>query len=457
MRVGWCPSCEGANYKENFNRWTSGDSKIDELILQTQSNPSFPDRILEWIDYQEFSVYELIGKGGFGEVFSAEWHNGPRDLYDIETNKWIRRGPTKVALKILKNSKNIQDFLNELKNIVEINSLLFVAKTFGISKDPEQNKYVIVMEMYSLGDLQNFLCKKRNMRFLERATIVGWLAAGILRLHENDLIHCDLHSRNVLIKYFENTNNPNYYGPKNLGLIADFGLCKLANGTSTEVIGVERYIAPEVINGGPYTKESDICSYGRIVQDVFANNPSNLINVLISDCLSINPSNRPDIKKNYVFLKEVVVFYELGPDMFFNIFNQEFDKLKSVKRELNDHTYNYDNIKKRLIQSIDNLITTFPIDKGELIFSCNALNSAFKETVNLPIDRIHSMLDLVIENLDIYLYWYGKIKTYKAIDPDENNHSELSDSAVLRQLLSNSISDKNCIIFMDLPTESLQN
>ncbi|CAG8757489.1 1988_t:CDS:2 [Gigaspora rosea] len=389
MRVGWCPSCEGANYKENFNRWTSGDSKIDELILQTQSNPSFPDRILEWIDYQEFSVYELIGKGGFGEVFSAEWHNGPRDLYDIETNKWIRRGPTKVALKILKNSKNIQDFLNELKNIVEINSLLFVAKTFGISKDPEQNKYVIVMEMYSLGDLQNFLCKKRNMRFLERATIVGWLAAGILRLHENDLIHCDLHSRNVLIKYFENTNNPNYYGPKNLGLIADFGLCKLANGTSTEVI--------------------------------------------------------------------VVVFYELGPDMFFNIFNQEFDKLKSVKRELNDHTYNYDNIKKRLIQSIDNLITTFPIDKGELIFSCNALNSAFKETVNLPIDRIHSMLDLVIENLDIYLYWYGKIKTYKAIDPDENNHSELSDSAVLRQLLSNSISDKNCIIFMDLPTESLQN
>ncbi|CAG8739989.1 19794_t:CDS:2, partial [Racocetra fulgida] len=403
----------GANYKENFIKWTSGDQKIDDIIRRSQSNPIFADQVLEWIDYQEFNVHELIGEGGFGKVYSAEWHKGPRDLYNIELNKWVRRGPTQVALKILKSdsTKIVEDFFVELDAIMRINAPLFIAKTFGISKDPKQNKYVIVMEMYSLGDLKTFLSKRKNMRFLERAALIGWLAAGLLKIHENNLIHRDLHSRNVLMKY---NDDPNFQGPRNLGLIADFGLCKSDDGKFVVVEGVKSYVAPEVLEGFPYTRESDIYSYGKVVQDVFANNPSHLIDVLTANCLSREPSNRPDIKKIFIFLKEVVVFYELGSDGFFNIFYRESNELKSVKQELNRiYHYDYSNMKERLIKSSENLIAAFPIHEGGLLMSCSSLNSTLKEVVRVPIDRIQLMLDSVIETLSIYIYWREKIQTYK--------------------------------------------
>ncbi|CAG8581253.1 7046_t:CDS:2 [Cetraspora pellucida] len=390
-RVGWCPSCEGANYRENFNKWTSGDRKIDEIIRRSQSNPIVSDQVLEWIDYQELDVYGLIGEGGFGKVYSAEWHKGPRDLYNIEINKWIRRGPTEVALKILNDLTKAEDFFVELEAIMKINAPLFIAKTFGISKDPKLNKYVIVMKMYSLGDLKNFLSKRKNMRFIERAALVGWLAAGLLKIHENGLIHRDLHSRNVLIVLMD---DPNFQGPKNLGLIADFGLCKADDRKSVEVRGVKKYVAPEVREGSPYTKESDIYSYGKLVQDVFENNSSHLIDVLTANCLSREPSNRPDIKMIYIFLKEVVVFYELGPDGYFNLFYRVSDELKSVKQELNKiYHYDYSNMKERLIKSSENLIAAFPMHEGGLLMSCGALSSTLKEVVKAPIERIQPMLD----------------------------------------------------------------
>ncbi|KAF0394547.1 hypothetical protein F8M41_010358 [Gigaspora margarita] len=73
--------------------------------------------------------------------------------------------------------------------------------------------------MYINGNLNNFLKKKKDFKYLERITILGWIASGLLTMHENSQKHCDLHSGKILIKY---NNDPNFERSRYLDLIADF-------------------------------------------------------------------------------------------------------------------------------------------------------------------------------------------------------------------------------------------
>ncbi|CAI2162388.1 12161_t:CDS:2 [Funneliformis geosporum] len=70
-------------------------------------------------------------------------------------------------------------------------------------------------------------------------------------IHNQDLIHRDIHSGNIL--FFKN-NESSYQWQ-----IGDLGLSQPANNTSlnNEIYGVIPYIAPEIFNGAPFTKASD--------------------------------------------------------------------------------------------------------------------------------------------------------------------------------------------------------
>src|SRR5437763_1451201 len=50
-------------------------------------------------------------------------------------------------------------------------------------------------------------------------------------------------------------------------VIGDFGLCQQLKGENdtNEIFGVIPYLAPELLSGEPYTKESDIYSFGMIM------------------------------------------------------------------------------------------------------------------------------------------------------------------------------------------------
>jgi serine/threonine protein kinase len=75
---------------------------------------STDDIVFEWIPYDQFIDIKKIGTGGFAEVYSATWVDGPLH-YEY---KYLRNKQKEVALKCLHNSKNINDkFLNEVWNI----------------------------------------------------------------------------------------------------------------------------------------------------------------------------------------------------------------------------------------------------------------------------------------------------------------------------------------------------
>ena len=114
--ASWCKNCDIAILREKFHSWTSGNSKIDELIKHTQLNASENMDYLEWMEFDQFDLIENIQKqGAFSSIYSAIWMEGPRWNLDEEAEVWTRSGPIKVTLKRLDNSQNMsQDFINQV-------------------------------------------------------------------------------------------------------------------------------------------------------------------------------------------------------------------------------------------------------------------------------------------------------------------------------------------------------
>jgi hypothetical protein len=121
--VAWCKNCDIAFFKEKFSNWTSGNSKIDELIRYTQLNAKGNMDFLEWIEFDQFDLIKNINKrGAHSSIYSAVWMEGPRWNLDEEAELWSRNGPIKVILKRLDNSHNMsQEFVNQVNIIINNN------------------------------------------------------------------------------------------------------------------------------------------------------------------------------------------------------------------------------------------------------------------------------------------------------------------------------------------------
>ena len=100
-------------------------------------------------------------------------------------------------------------------------------------------------------------------------------------IHERNYIHHDLHSGNI----FSYDIWSSYIG--------DLGLCQQVvdkKDNQNKIFGVIPYLAPEVLSKKPYTKESDVYSFGMIMWEFttgkkpFHNRPHN--SSLISDILN---------------------------------------------------------------------------------------------------------------------------------------------------------------------------
>ncbi|RIA78713.1 kinase-like domain-containing protein, partial [Glomus cerebriforme] len=189
-----------------------------------------------------------------------------------------------------------------------------IVRLYGITQDPETKNYMMVLNYAENGSLRNYLDKNYNkLSWFEKIYDLYFIAFGLYSIHENDLIHRDLHIGNVL-KFSLQTS------------ITDMGLCKPANYIVSEstkernMYGVLPYIAPEILRGYNYTKAADIYSFGIIMYEVISGLPPyhnmrhdenlaikicegfrpkfniqvpQLIIQLIKSCLDANPLNRP--------------------------------------------------------------------------------------------------------------------------------------------------------------------
>src|SRR5256885_17232328 len=65
----WCRTCNIPRFRQDFDKWTSGNKEIDYFIQNSQIYVWDSRLVLEWYTWKTFSDMKEIGKGDYGTVF----------------------------------------------------------------------------------------------------------------------------------------------------------------------------------------------------------------------------------------------------------------------------------------------------------------------------------------------------------------------------------------------------
>uniref|UniRef100_A0A914ZEI0 Tyrosine-protein kinase n=1 Tax=Parascaris univalens TaxID=6257 RepID=A0A914ZEI0_PARUN len=203
------------------------------------------------LSHEDITMVEKIGEGAFGEV-----HRGRLRL--------AARKQADVAIKIAKTDKMTKEKIKEMmkearlmRNYDHPN----VVKIYGVVV--EREPLMIVMEFITGGALDEYLRKNGNRVKLEEklSNMCAGAAWGIEYLHYMNCIHRDIAARNCL-----------YTNRKHVK-ISDFGLSRKGDAyqlTTAKKLPI-RWLSPETLASGLYTKKSDVYSFGVMVWEIFTN------------------------------------------------------------------------------------------------------------------------------------------------------------------------------------------
>ncbi|KAF0386543.1 kinase-like protein [Gigaspora margarita] len=211
------------------------------------------DGHINYIEYNKLSNPIETGNGAFGNVFKYDWK-------DCELT---------VALKCLIintsiDEKIIKDFIDELKILRKVSCHPCNITFYGVTKS-SYGHYNMILEYANEGTLRKYL--KTNftrLQWTDKLHIAKEITFGLLFLHNNDIVHRDLHSNNILIHEGK---------PK----ITDFGLSKQINEASktSTAFGMVAYVDPKYLDDIKYkrNKKSDVYSIGVILWEISSGRP----------------------------------------------------------------------------------------------------------------------------------------------------------------------------------------
>ncbi|RHZ46346.1 hypothetical protein Glove_624g35 [Diversispora epigaea] len=292
---GNCDLCTKEHFIQEFETWSSGNTSIDEILQESQTSNIIYK--LQWIPYDNFQNIEQIADG----VYSARLENGIKWEWDFIKQDWeYHLIFNKVALKEIKDSKfDIAEFLKMSKIVNNNNEFL---DCYGISKNHSTQNYIFVMDLFD-HDLHNFLSKNFwDLEWSSKVNILFTVAYGLEILHEKNLVYCDFHGGNILIK--------DYNYPKAVAVMG-LGLCKLENDSilncnnkNNKIYGLIPYLPPEVLRGNEFTRKGNIYSFGGIMYEIitaqrpFADQAHDTY-LMIDICNGVRPKV-PDFMLNWI-------------------------------------------------------------------------------------------------------------------------------------------------------------
>ena len=153
------------------------------------------------------------------------------------------------------------NFYFQIELHLTLNSSSDIVRCLGITKDPETNNFMMIMNYICNGSLRQHLNINFNSFNLEsKLWNLYCIVIGLREIHNNKLIHHDFHCGNILFS--------DHYP-----YITDLGLCQPANVKTSQsgdkkIYGVLPYVAPEVLRGKEYTQASDIYGFGIIAYEL---------------------------------------------------------------------------------------------------------------------------------------------------------------------------------------------
>ena len=86
----FCEHCVRNYLKANFENWTSENNDIDNLIQKCQMETIRPDKIVEWIPYYNLQNIKYLTRGGYSEIYTADWIDGRYEEWNSKEKKLIK-------------------------------------------------------------------------------------------------------------------------------------------------------------------------------------------------------------------------------------------------------------------------------------------------------------------------------------------------------------------------------
>ena len=133
----YCEYCVRNYLKVNFSNWTSGNDDIDNLIQKCQLETNVPSNIIEWIPYNNLQNIEYLTKGGFSEIYKADWIDGCYFEWDSKKQQLKREFEFGVQYVILKGLENVesanQSWFEEVCNL-KLFKKLFIITILWLNK-----------------------------------------------------------------------------------------------------------------------------------------------------------------------------------------------------------------------------------------------------------------------------------------------------------------------------------
>ncbi|XP_036610630.1 mitogen-activated protein kinase kinase kinase 21 isoform X2 [Trichosurus vulpecula] len=219
------------------------------------------------IEFEWLELKELIGAGGFGQVYRATW--GGQEVAVKAARRDPEQDPAAAAESVLREAKLFSMLRHP--NIIQL---------LGVCL--QQPNLCLVLEFARGGALNRALAAAaaapsapapgpRPARRIPPHILVNWavqIARGMLYLHEEAIVpilHRDLKSSNILLlEKIEHDDICN----KTLK-ITDFGLAREWHRTTKmSAAGTYAWMAPEVIKSSLFSKGSDIWSYGVLLWEL---------------------------------------------------------------------------------------------------------------------------------------------------------------------------------------------
>ncbi|MBV97091.1 FES proto-oncogene, tyrosine kinase, partial [Eschrichtius robustus] len=200
------------------------------------------------LSHEDLVLGEQIGRGNFGEVFSGRLR---ADNTLVAVKSCRETLPPDLKAKFLQEARILKQYSHP--NIVRL-----------IGVCTQKQPIYIVMELVQGGDFLTFLrTEGARLRVKTLLQMVGDAAAGMEYLESKCCIHRDLAARNCLVT------------EKNVLKISDFGMSREeADGIYAASGGLRqvpvKWTAPEALNYGRYSSESDVWSFGILLWETFS-------------------------------------------------------------------------------------------------------------------------------------------------------------------------------------------
>jgi len=252
---------------------------------KTSSDPEIiltPMEILKKICIQDdpkkhYSNLQIIGEGASGKVYSAIRNS----------NK------TMVALKqmYMSDQPKIEILSNETSIMIECNhpNLVNFIEAYLIlnPNSPTEDLVWISMEHVNGTNMKNFIdATQGGMNELQIIYVLKRVLAGLVYLHEKDIIHRDIKSDNILVSFQGDIK------------IVDFGFSVHLEQKSAKRkshVGTCYWMAPEVISMDEYDNKVDLWSVGILAVEMFESKPPYFDEIPVRALFLVTTKGLPDL------------------------------------------------------------------------------------------------------------------------------------------------------------------